>query len=258
VFAGLGRLGYCDFAPPAAARLNAALSGLGFGARALFEDRGVNSQALAAVDARGAAVVAFRGTESTSWVDLATDATIWPMVWPGGGRVRGGFGGATGGPRGGGRGERRRDWLDAAGPRAVVATGHSLGAALATLFAADHPQAGLVTFGSPRVGTAGFAARFEGREARRWRDTCDIVTRVAPEWIGFRHLGILRYIDRDGRVHEAPSDEFIRADMVEARAQYVRLATAKWSTVKARGLADHAPINYVSAVLGIRRATDEA
>ena len=68
----------------------------------------------------------------------------------------------------------------------VFVTGHSLGAGLAVLAAADlvnsgvAPGAAMYTFAGPRVGDLSFAAQFNRRVAVRWRvvNTEDIVTTV--------------------------------------------------------------------------------
>jgi len=73
----------------------------------------------------------------------------------------------------------------AAAPNVFV-TGHSLGAALATLATADlvnsgvTPQAGMYTLAGPRAGDLAFAAEFNRRVAVGWRivNTEDIVTTV--------------------------------------------------------------------------------
>jgi predicted lipase len=97
-------------------------------------------------------------------------------------------------------------------------TGHSLGAALATLASlhceARASSAGIVasvhTFGSPRVGDPVFAAAFaralRGR-AFRFVNHEDIVTRVPPPRLPLRgrelhysHVGEMTYIDADGRI----------------------------------------------------------
>lgn len=176
-------------------------------------------------------VVAFRGTEPSSLKDIAADAMIWkkPLSdhgWTDGwGSVHTGFMRAflsvteavnpTTGRNtdamvleklkeieGGGDGECTDEhpcmWV----------TGHSLGAALATLFTSrvlsemDNGKRwnlkGLYTFGSPRVGNRQFRERFDkaarenGVTVVRFRNEDDIVTRV-PRFL-YEHvdrLGLL-------------------------------------------------------------------
>jgi pimeloyl-ACP methyl ester carboxylesterase len=147
-----------------------------------------------------------------------------------------------------------RQWVGQAGSKRIVASGHSLGAALATLFASDHGEAELVTIGSPRVGTRAFAQTFGERTVRRYVDCCDVVTTVPPAWIWFSHTQGEIYIDHAGKVRQPPIGAFDRlADQAAAKLEYVQLALGSWDTVKVRDLADHAPVNYVSAMLGIRQ-----
>ena len=104
-----------------------------------------------------------------------------------------------------------------------MVTGHSLGAAMATLMAARHPQAELVTFGSPRVGDEAFAAQFEDRDVRRYVDCNDVVTMVPPGLIGYVHAGEMHYIDRFGIVHPKPPDaSAIAEDRQIGRRDYRR------------------------------------
>ncbi|KPM38808.1 hypothetical protein AK830_g7730 [Neonectria ditissima] len=76
---------------------------------------------------------------------------------------------------------------------AVVATGHSLGGAVATLAAAYLRKAGipmdLYTFGSPRVGDADFADFVSGQAGAEYRVThaADPVPRLPPIIFGYRH-----------------------------------------------------------------------
>jgi len=106
-------------------------------------------------------------------------------------------------------------------PRKVWFTGHSLGAALATLAAArvlaaaDGRLDGLYTFGSPRVGDATFAAAFQAMLARRgfahyrFVNGDDVVTTVPllsnPPVVKFKHTGTLKHIDSAGHITEDPS-----------------------------------------------------
>lgn len=77
-------------------------------------------------------------------------------------------------------------------------TGHSLGAALATLatarlvLAEDKPVGGLYTFGSPRVGDRVFAKNFNAEfkaQTFRFVNGIDSVTRVPPRQMGYSHVG---------------------------------------------------------------------
>ena len=88
-------------------------------------------------------------------------------------------------------------------------TGHSLGAALATLAAAMLLEKkrvasinGLYTFGQPRTGNTVFAAWFDGlMKSRMFRfvNNNDIVPHVPLPPL-FKHAGIFLYIDGDGKI----------------------------------------------------------
>jgi hypothetical protein len=87
-------------------------------------------------------------------------------------------------------------------------TGHSLGAALATLAALRvRSTQGVCTFGSPLVGDQVFAGSFNARFAfrsLRYVNDHDLVTRVPPEEFGFpgryMHVDALRWIDPAGTI----------------------------------------------------------
>lgn len=89
-------------------------------------------------------------------------------------------------------------------------TGHSLGAALATLAVADLGEMGrtihgLYTFGQPRVGDQVFAREFDSRYKRktfRFINNEDIVTRVPPRLMGYEHIGHVVYFDNRGKSHK--------------------------------------------------------
>lgn len=82
----------------------------------------------------------------------------------------------------------------------IAVTGHSLGAALTTLYVLDNaitdriPNPSIYTFASPRVGDATFANAFEGLGLTSWRiaNVLDIVPRVP---LGFTHVDTLQQYD---------------------------------------------------------------
>ncbi len=246
VCAELSRLVYSPFeiGPEQEARLAAVLTKAGLGTPQCFSDRPTDSQAL--VTTMGEyTIVAFRGTQITSIKDVVSDALIKLEEWPGPGRVHRGFWRAY---------RSLRNSIDSNMPSGkLIVTGHSLGAAMATLMAALWPEAVLVTFGSPRVGDGTFVKSFEGRDVRRYDDCTDIVARIPPP-VGYGHVSEARYIDHLGQVHAPPPDDAeISADRRKGTLLYLRkYAWQLWSNVPARSGADHAPINYVSALLGRR------
>ncbi|KAL3917023.1 MAG: hypothetical protein SGPRY_006574 [Prymnesium sp.] len=88
----------------------------------------------------------------------------------------------------------------------VFLTGHSLGAALAALCAAelDSSQLGIsitavYTFGQPRVGNAAFVDFYKQRSHVSWRATHwrDPVPHLPFEWMGFKHLSTEVFYDSE-------------------------------------------------------------
>jgi hypothetical protein len=154
------------------------------------------------------AIVAFRGSEiwkkkekfdlNKVMADLKADVDIRLTDWPQGGKVHRGFKEAL-----------EEVWLDllpyirqldSKGCK-IWMTGHSLGAALATLCAGryGHVQ-GVYTFGSPRVGNEVFKEKFDVNIYRIVNND-DIVSRVPPPGI-YVHVGELKFIDSDGTIRD--------------------------------------------------------
>jgi triacylglycerol lipase len=148
-------------------------------------------------------ILAFRGTESNCIRDWMTDANI-NLIEDCYGEVHRGFSFGL-----------NEIWQDVllklqsfrTQNQPLFITGHSLGAALATLAAArlsaDQVQ-GVYTFGSPRVGNQDFATCFgsvyAGR-AFRFVNNNDLVTRLAPREFGYKHVCQSMYFDSIGRLH---------------------------------------------------------
>lgn len=249
--AELCRLAYIAFEKDDEPLLAAILATAGFtGAPACFHDAPTGAQAFAALGPDGTAFVVFRGTKVTSARDLLADLSAIPVKWAGEGRVHWGFWRCCRSLR-----PAIDSWLAATPHRRLVLTGHSLGAAMATLMAALNARAELVTFGSPRVGTAAFAGSLAGRAVRRYVDCIDGVTRLPPP-LGYAHVGEMVYIDRLGRAHSPPPPPAaLRRDRVKARLDYWRKYGLRPRNVPLRSGADHAPVNYISALLGRRDGT---
>lgn len=149
-------------------------------------------------------LVAFRGTQPDDLKDWITDADV-VMAHTDLGPVHYGFWLAL-----------RSVWprLEAAlashrdRGQSLWITGHSLGAALATLATARLRQTlvpinGLYTFGSPRPGSNAFSDRFDhdfGDFTFRYVNNADIVTRLPTRSMGYSHVGTTLMFDAEGQV----------------------------------------------------------
>lgn len=145
-------------------------------------------------------VVTCRGTEPDEWNDLKADANASMAVLEAVGKVHSGF-------------NREVDdlWplmenVLRGSDQPVWFCGHSLGGAMATICAYRCKQSSLTadprelhTFGSPRVGCKRYI-RQALLEHYRWVNNNDIVTRVPPPWMGYRHGGDEIYLDRNGNI----------------------------------------------------------
>jgi kumamolisin len=91
---------------------------------------------------------------------------------------------------------------------AIEVAGHSLGAALATLYTLDNAYTGkinnpaLCTFASPAVGDSTFAAAFNGLGLTSWRvvNAPDLVPKLPPQILGFTHVDSLQQYSSTGKV----------------------------------------------------------
>jgi hypothetical protein len=260
--AELSRLAYCRQASNKSfdtSQIHTVVQGIGFADRAFIESPNAaaagGTHCFIATGPTGnpasqVAVVAFRGTDADDPTDIGTDADAILKHWEQGGHVHTGFANAL---------DSVQDSLhDALGSinLPVLFTGHSLGAALATLAASRYKatlqNVSLYTYGSPLVGDAGFVATLNNVPAFRFRDCCDVVTRVPPEALGYRHLGPPHYIDRNGIIAIDPPKGAIAEDRIAAEIEYTVEYAWKAGNVGVRDLADHSPINYVWAVSGAK------
>ena len=146
-------------------------------------------------------IVAFRGTEPSSAIDVKNDGKVlFPRSVYGMGRVARGFHNAYMEISS----NLSRDILESRAKRLYI-TGHSLGGALATICAAHMYSEGvrnitLCTFGSPAVGTRRFARRMTeklGPHCVRYVNGPDPVPRVPLPGVillpAYRHVGNWSY-----------------------------------------------------------------
>ena len=90
----------------------------------------------------------------------------------------------------------------------VEITGHSLGAALATLYTMENARTNnitnpaLCTFASPAVGDADFVSAFNALGLTSWRivNQPDIVPKLPPASLGFAHVNTLQQYSSVGKV----------------------------------------------------------
>lgn len=244
--AEMARLAYAPFErdPEAEQTVQTALARAGFAPAHLFSTGGTQGLMASTTD-RSVSVLAFRGTEVDTG-DWATDLRAWMTAWPNGGRVHQGFASAL-----------DLVWRDLAPRLETMAgrrlyTGHSLGAALAVLAASRHPPDALYVYGCPRVGDEEFVRSLAGVESHRYTNCCDAVCGLPPEALGYRHLGPPLYLDRDGALHPSPATPAVRRDQWLGRLQYTWRWAWRLGTPLTRNLPDHAPVNYFSALGGLR------
>ena len=148
------------------------------------------------------AVVTCRGTEPNDWRDVEADLDLGMAMAETVGWVHRGF-----------KHEVDELWprLEQAlvnNTRTLWFCGHSLGAAMAAICAGrcrlsyirSNPRA-LFTFGGPRVGNHRYV-NYVHIETYRWVNNNDIVTRVPPTWLGYRHKGQEVYLNAYGKIRQ--------------------------------------------------------
>ncbi len=208
---------------------------------------GHHTQALIASN-KTFAIVALRGTEPDEPKDLLTDLNFLQVGSEDGGKVHLGFKAAL-----------DDIWEDMKpalerlnnGQRTIWFTGHSLGAALAVL-AADRfgEAAGVYTFGSPRVGDAGFRSEYR-QPTYRIVNNIDLVTELPPPAF-YLHVGDLKYFGSDGRLREGIAAFAWLQDRAKSRVEATLSRVGEWATLRfdallPKDLEDHAPIHYVKS-----------
>ena len=185
---------------------------------------------------------AFRGTEPSKVNDVMADLNMIKGAAKAGGKVHSGF-----------QKEVNDLWMDVLAEiehndqlkvrKDVYMTGHSLGAAMATIAATRYAPHELFTFGSPRVGGPRFIKNIKCPHLR-FMNNNDIVCRIPPAWLGFRHHGEMIYFNADGNQQPKPTWKDLFLGVLNS-----------WKRFKFfDGIVDHGIPNYVKAIKKLIRA----
>jgi len=176
------------------------IQSLGYNEFAWFDTDGTQAFACRKSNANNIFIV-FRGTEPNQMKDILADVKAWRKPAREKGLVHFGFAQAL---------DKVYDkivrWIDEQkldDGYKITCTGHSLGAALATICASRLDAHELYTFGSPRVGNRAFVKEMKNDGIKHWRfvNNNDIVTKV-PLPIIFRHSGEIVYINHHGNIRK--------------------------------------------------------
>ncbi len=141
----------------------------------------------------------------------------------------------------------------------VFITGHSLGAALATLATSElHGHDNFdscYTFGSPRTGNPEFINSIKCDRIFRIVNNCDVVTTIPIDFalIKYKHIGLNYLIDDQGNLIESMSEDEVFTYQKSKLDGLKEYAVSKIFDPASKSikddlpvfLADHAPINYV-------------
>ena len=185
-------------------------------------------------------VIACRGTEPTQFNDIAADLKAAPVKADTVGRVHRGF-----------KDEVdelwpmvKEDLLASGKTRKAWFCGHSLGAAMTTIMAsrceddASMPNIEEVyPYGSPRTGWRKFVKALSCKH-HRWVNNNDIVTRVPPAFIGYKHDGEEHYLNCYGNVRTMTGWQRFKDRM-----------RGLWMGLKGGGVdsfSDHSMTNYIN------------
>ena len=195
-------------------------------------------------------VVVCRGTEPHEWEDIKADANALTAVAETVGKVHRGF-----------KNEVDRIWphieeaLDG-NKKPLWFCGHSLGGAMANICAnrcslsyIESDPAGLFTYGSPRIGCKRYVSHVEIQH-NRWVNNNDVVCRVPPVFMGYRHNGTERYIDRHGKLKDLKGWKRV-SDRVQGLLKGLMRFRIDY-------LSDHSALDYIDNVFDIARAEEAA
>lgn len=219
-----------------------------------FEQKGTFAFLAESADAL---LVVFRGTESSDTADLLTDAKFLLADYAGIGQAHTGFIEAL---------ALVEADIDAAvaarqanSHKRVWAAGHSLGGALATLWAIprrDRVHA-IYTFGSPRIVDRAMAAHLQdGFPLFRVVNNNDLIPRLPPPPL-YRHIASTHYLDSVGHLSiDPPAKERFRQRVKGHTSFATKLlrehwAQANFNAIPSDNIVDHSPLRYAEALIAL-------
>lgn len=97
-------------------------------------------------------------------------------------------------------------WLGTTNDKPVYTCGHSLGAAMSGIAASRIKDATSYNYGCPRIGTKPWAKEFDNtHKMYRFVNDRDIVPRIPPRWLRYKHCGELHHIGKNGKIKKNPN-----------------------------------------------------
>ena len=195
-------------------------------------------------------VLVFRGTEPTEWNDIRADANALTALSETVGRVHRGF-----------KTEADDIWPYIekelkSNELPLWFCGHSLGGAMAKICAGrclvsairSEPEE-LYTFGSPRVGNKEYVRNVDLTHYR-WVNNNDIVTRVPPVLLGYRHSRHELYINNVGIVQEVSGWRRVKDRLAGFLGGLVRFRIDQ--------LSDHSTVDYIDHIYSAVRKEESS
>lgn len=187
-------------------------------------------------------IIAFRGTEPNEFNDVKADLNAMHVKNElGKGRVHKGFKKEVDDIW-----EQIEEWIAKRKFKQVYTTGHSLGGAMSTIACSRLPEGTICyNFGAPRVGTNSWVKEFNSKfKMYRFVNNNDIVPRVPPAFLFYRHAGELHYINTYGQVRNSSVWQRLKDRFRGYRMAWKK---RKWFD----SIEDHNMSNYIARIANV-------